>query len=311
LQAPFEYEAGATGSDPKKRVKSIMSGELGCGLSPFRKLVLWGAGVVSIVGPLIFGVCHAIISAPEARAQTKEAAASFEVASIKPGDPSARGWSLPPAVNGRFRATNVPVRALLGYVYQTANRSRISGGPSWIDSERFDIEAKAGANLPEAQIRPMVLKLLQDRFALKFHHEQKQMSSYIMTVAKGGPKFKISNTCVEDPNQKRPCGGFRVQNRRYVGGQQVSAVDLAEVLEALLDEPVLDRTGIQGLFNVTLEWTPDERTPAGTDAAPANANSDGPSLFVAMQEQLGLKLERSKTAVDVVVIDSAQRPTAN
>lgn len=90
----------------------------------------------------------------------------------------------------------------------------------------------------------MVLKMLQDRFSLKFHHETKQMSAYVMTVTKGGPKFQISDVCAAASEQKQPCGGFRVYKRSSGTGQQVSAPDLAEVLEALLDEPVLDKTGI-------------------------------------------------------------------
>jgi bla regulator protein blaR1 len=310
LESPLECAAGVTGSNLKKRIETIMGPRVGRSLSPWRKLALALAGVGSLAAPLTIGAINAVVNVPQVRAQS-EASRGFEVASIKPSDPAARGSGIPPAVNGRFRAVNVPVRELVGYVYQTANRSRISGGPSWVDSERFDIEAKAAENLPEAKIRPMVLKLLEDRFALKFHHEQRQLPAYVMSVAKGGLKLKVSDTCIADPEKKRPCGGFRVQNRSYIGGQQVSTADFAEVLEALLDEPIIDRTGIKGVFNMTLQWTPDERTPSGGDVGVPPVNPETPSLFVAMQEQLGLKLDRQKTAVDVVVIDSAQRPAAN
>jgi bla regulator protein BlaR1 len=307
LESPLECAAGVTGGGLKQRIESIMTARLGKDLSLIRKAILVFAGIASIAVPVVFGLWHA----PAALAQAAYNGPGFEVASIKPSDPAERGSGIPPAAGGRFRAVNVPTRELIGYAYHTTNRQRISGGPSWLDSERYDVNAKVNGNFGDEKIRPMVLKLLQDRFALKFHHETRQMQTFVLTLAKGGPKFKISDTCNPDPEQKQPCGGFRVYRRSNVSGQQVSAADLAEVLEVLLDEPVLDRTGLKGVFAVQLSWTPDDRTPLGSDAGVSPANPDSPSLFVALQEQLGLKLDRLKADVDVVVIDSAEKPLSN
>jgi uncharacterized protein (TIGR03435 family) len=305
LESPAACVAGVTGSDLNKRIQGIMSHRRLRPLDGSRRLMLWLAAAGAIAGPVMLGV----LNAPRILAQATYDGPGFEVASIKPSDPGARGSGLPPAVGGRFRAVNVTTRELIGYAYH--RHARITGGPNWLDTARYDVAAKAESNVPEEKIRPMVLRLLQDRFALKFHHEEKQMQAYAMTVAKNGPKFTVSDECAPDPEHKSPCGGFRVYRRSYVSGQQVSSADLAEVLEALLDMPVIDRTGIKGVFKVTLQWTPDERMPVGNDAGVAPVNSDAPSLFGAMQDQLGLKLEHQKMAVDVVVIDSAQRPAAN
>ena len=294
----------------KKRIGSILKGCEVRELGAIAKWMLGGAALLTIAMPVGIGLLT-----PQLRAQslftTPYTGPGFEVASIKPSEPNQRGTGIPPPEGGRYRAINVTVRSLLGYAYHAQFSARILGGPAWIDSDRFDINAKAETAVPEAKIRPMVLKLLEDRFGLKFHHEQRLMPAYFMTVAKGGPKFQVSSVCKHESEDKFPCGGFRVSKRRYIAGQQVSAEDLAEVLEVLMGEPVIDKTGINGLFDVKLEWTPDERQLPGRDLNTPPANPDGPSIFVAMQEQLGLKLERQKAAVDVVVVDAASKPSAN
>ena len=235
----------------------------------------------------------------------------FEVASVKPANPAERTIGIPPTQGGRFQAVNVTARDLLGYSFHTTSAARTSGGPAWLDSERFDIVAKAEGSPPESEVRPMVLQLLENRFALTYRRETKQMSAYVLTVAKGGLKVTLSDACKLDPEQKFPCGGFRVYKRSYVGGQGVSTSDLTEVLEALLGDPVIDGTGITGLFSMTLQWTPDDFQQKGTDATDAGANPDERSLFSAIQDQLGMKLERRKIPVDVIVVTSARKPSAN
>ncbi|HLW77226.1 MAG TPA: M56 family metallopeptidase [Bryobacteraceae bacterium] len=310
LESPLACAAGVTGADLKKRIGSILRAPVARDLSARAKSLLAAAALLAVFLPVGLGVF-----APRLRAQslftTPYNGPGFEVASIKPNQSGDRGSGIPPAQGGRFRALNVTTRQLLGYAYQTQSHARIGGGPSWLDADRYDVNAKAAANLPEAKLRPMVLKLLEDRFALKFHAEAKQMQAYILSVAKNGPKFEISHTCKPDPKLNWPCGGFRVQNRRYVGGQQVSAADLAEVLEELIGQPVIDHTGIDGVFNVQLEWTPDERQSPGGDAGVAAPDTDKPSLYVAIQEQLGLRLDLKKTTVDAIVVDSASKPSAN
>lgn len=310
LESPLPCAAGVTGADLKKRIGSILNGPAAREMGASAKLLLAASAALGIGGPVLIG-----LAAPQLRAQslftTPYNGPGFEVASIKPSDPAQRGSGIPPPQGGRFRAVNVRVRELLGYAYHTAYTARIAGGPGWLDSDRYDVVAKAAGDVPEAKVRPMVLKLLQDRFALKFHNEQKQMQAYVLSVAKGGPKVKISNNCHPDPERKQPCGGFRVQNRRYIGGQQVSAADLAEVLEALIGAPVIDRTGIDGVFDMTLEWTPDERQSPGGDAGVAAPSTDKPSLYVAIQEQLGLRLDLRKMMVDTIVVDAASKPTEN
>lgn len=235
----------------------------------------------------------------------------FEVASIKPSNPSELASGIPPAKGGTLRAVNVTVRDLLGYAFHTTSVARTRGGPPWLDSVHFDVLATAEGDPPESRIRPMVLKLLEDRFALEYRREKRQMSAYVLTVANKGPKFSLSEACRPDPERKNPCGGFRVYKRSYIAGQAVSVGDLIEVLESLLGEPVIDETGITGLFSMKLEWTPDALQSRDGDLNNTPASPEGESLFTAIQEQLGLKLEHRKMPVNVIVVTTVQKPTSN
>ena len=157
----------------------------------------------------------------------------------------------------------------------------------------------------------MVLKMLEDRLALQYRRETRQMNAYVLTVAKGGPRLTFSESCKTDPEQKMPCGGFRVFKRSYIGGQSVSMSDLAEVLEALLGDPVIDRTGIVGQFSVKLQWTPDDFQKKGTVLDSSTPATESGSLFSVIEEQVGLKLEHRRIPVDVIVVTTAQKPSEN
>jgi uncharacterized protein (TIGR03435 family) len=159
----------------------------------------------------------------------------------------------------------------------------------------------------------MLQGLLSDRFQLRVHREPKEMPVYLLSVAKGGPKLeKMTDECTPRPNGF--CGGY-TSRIGLIAGEKASMAQLADALSAILNHPVLDQTGLSGLFSdVKLEWVPDEtQYESWGPQAYKRAVSDpsGASLFTAIQEQLGLKLESAKGSVEVLVIDSAEKPTEN
>ena len=235
---------------------------------------------------------------------------SFEVATIKPSKPEVQGKGI--GVRGREISTiNTSLADLMEFAYGLHPR-QISGGPSWIDSERYDILAKPeGDGTPnDVQWKHMVQKLLAERFQLKFHHEQKELSVYAITVGKTGPKLTKSGG---DPNGL-PGIGMRALGNLFANNANMQ--DFAQMLQSVvLDRPVVDQTSLAGRFDFTLRWTPDETqfTSLGIKVpTPPAAGPDAPPDFLtAIQEQLGLKITATKAPVDVFVIDKAEKYSAN
>jgi uncharacterized protein (TIGR03435 family) len=161
-------------------------------------------------------------------------------------------------------------------------------GPDWLGSDKFDIVAKFPQHSGDSQAGPRLQKLLADRFKLAFHRESKEMPVYALVVAKNGPKIKA----VEDN------GDHNTNNEGgHMTGKGITMTRFAEFLSRQMDRPVVDLTEMQGVFNVTLDWTPEK---AGDDAV-------GPTLLTALQQQLGLKLQPQKAPVEVIVVDHAER----
>jgi uncharacterized protein (TIGR03435 family) len=185
------------------------------------------------------------------------------------------------------------------------------GGPRWLESDRFDIEAKATGNPRREQVLTMLQSMLADRFKLALHRETRELPVYEMAVAKGGPKFK-ARACVGQPGPDNPCGGFTVSLRGTLTGRVAPLAELAETLTTLLNRSVLDKTALTGKYDFDLKWTPDGTTirgPGDPDAPQPDPN--GPSIFTAVREQLGLELKSAKGPVEVLVIDHVEKPDAN
>jgi uncharacterized protein (TIGR03435 family) len=211
---------------------------------------------------------------------------------------------------------------------------KIEGGPAWKDSDRYRINAKAEGNAsPEMMQGPMFQALLEDRFKLKIHRETRAASVYALTVAKGGFKLRRvdAGSCTpmdysqpaapRQPDEKPVCGVGGFGRRGSLAFADIPAVSLDEFAKRLggrLDRPVIDRTGITGLFDFHLEFAPDEATPGlrgplpdGGDPNRPSDQTGGQSIFTALQQQLGLKLEAAKGPVEFLVIDHVERPTEN
>lgn len=259
----------------------------------------------------------------------------FDVASIKPNSSTVGGaGDIRALPGGRLTAEGVLARFLIQDAYGV-KPFQISGGPGWVNSDRYDIDAKAQGNPSRAQTRLMTQALLAERFKLKIHRETRELPVYVLTAAKNGINLQPPKEggCA-DPNtpeplpppnpgqpELAPCGRvivlISVPQARLAGGM-ATMTDLIRPLSNLLDRPVVDKTGITERLDVHPEFAADDILglltgpygPAPSGATPS-ADPAGPSIFTALQEQLGLRLESAKGPVEVLVIDHVERPTEN
>ncbi len=213
----------------------------------------------------------------------------------------------------QFMAHNHTLKTLLAAAYNLSPVA-ISGGPTWVESNRYDILAKtAGEARPSLDEQmAMLRKLLSERFQLGFHREEKQLPIYELTVAKGGPKLKES-TESPDANPEGPPPLIFVLSPQVVRlpARNATMAELASVMQrAALDRPVVDKTGLSGRYDFDLEWTPEEDQFGGAGLK-GTPESSKPGLFAAIQQELGLKLEAIRGPIEALVIDRAERPSAN
>jgi uncharacterized protein (TIGR03435 family) len=246
---------------------------------------------------------------PEApKPMAPDAIATFEVATIKPSNPDRQGKVM--TMKGRQVITiNTTTTDLITFAYELHAR-QIVGGPSWMESDKYDVTGLPNAaGTPDMhQLRGMLSHLLSDRYKLTFHREKRELPIYAITVATGGPKMT--------KNDSNPNGlpGLFFRGLGALPGVNATVGDLAGVMQsAVLDRPVIDRSGLAGRWDFTLNWTPDESQFAGLGVRvpPPSSEATAPSLFTAFQEQLGLKLEPTRGPVDVLVIDTIERPSEN
>jgi uncharacterized protein (TIGR03435 family) len=228
-------------------------------------------------------------------------------------------WAAPDG----FSAWFITLQQIISVAYGV-ERFQISGGPSWLPSERFDIEAKMDAATADALEKlshvqrvlaqqQMLQALLANRFQLTVHRETKELTIYTLVIAKGGPKLKEAK-----PGDTPGAGSMRGSVLSgEVTAHAVPIARLAHDLTQMLGHPVLDKTELKGVYDFKLQFTPDDRLQPPSGLAPNQrlpvppADSNAPSLFDALPEQLGLKLESGKGPVEVIVIDHVERPSGN
>jgi uncharacterized protein (TIGR03435 family) len=242
------------------------------------------------VSLLLFGSCCAF-------GQTA-APLAFEVASVKP-DLSGSGSSSSNGSKGQTVFTNVSLRRLIERAYNV--KPFQVTGPDWLDNVRFDITAKYPGDTNNEQRALMLRTLLVERFHLATHRESKDMPAYALLVAKSGPKLEVT----------KMSGDSTSSNRGRFEDKAVSMAGLADQLARQLERPVVDKTGLTAVYTLKLEWTPDDQ-PAGRGEGGAGEPALGPSIFTAVQEQLGLRLQTQKLPVEIIVVDRVDRaPTEN
>jgi uncharacterized protein (TIGR03435 family) len=248
---------------------------------------------------------------------------TFDVASIR-RNPSKEIGGLglaAPQPGGRFVAVGATLRRLIGDAYDVDD---VEGGPAWVSTDRFDVNARAEGNSSPDEIRRLLRSLLAERFALKVHTVMREVPAYALTTVREdrapGPGLKRSSAqCAEDarryfpvvaPGGPVPCGDFRL-GARMLSARGMTMTRLAGLLKGRVERPVLDRTGLDGAFDLELEWSSDlglSQAPPGAAGA-TELRPDGLSLFTALQDQLGLRLQPTRGTVEVIVVDRAEPPT--
>ncbi len=222
---------------------------------------------------------------------------AFEVASIRPhqGDVLMLGGSLS---GPRIRLVAMSLTDLVAVAYHRENY-QISGPQHWMAADRYDILANVPREIvpSEDNVRLMFQALLADRFQLKVHMETKERPVYALVAGKNGPKLKASTA----DQYSQSAGGNRTALETFA---KASMEQFAKHLSYAVERPVLDKTGLQGFYDFTLSWTPDNGGPPPPD-------SNGVDIFKALQEQLGLKLEPQKAPIEILLIDHAEKPSAN
>jgi bla regulator protein blaR1 len=351
LESPLACVAGVTGAHLKRRIARIVANQRAIGLSFAKRIGLALAGTGALLGPVVVGVMHTPLSRAQAFPPRPADTPKFEVASIKPCSPEAnRGAGAGPTSPGRLSTGCVALvfednLGLIQRAYVRLGDGRpargfrriipIVGGPPWLRSQMFSIVATAEGTPSEAMMNgPMLQLLLEDRFQLKIHREMREGPVYALTLA-GAPKFSEfqEGSCV--PPVATPSGAPLVEGQRFchqfirggaplgVDAEGSTVEDFAAMLSLLLDHPVIDRTGLAGKFDLHVNFSPDQATPRampggdltrplGVGLPDATSEPTGlPSVFTAIQEQLGLKLAATRGPTEVLVIDHVQRPSEN
>jgi uncharacterized protein (TIGR03435 family) len=261
------------------------------------------------LGPLLLVLAEASIVMAQNQLE-------FEVASVKPS--TEQTMSIRPMPGGRLVAT-APLKLLIMNAYGL-QYSRVIGGPQWINEDRFAIQAKAAQDANRAQLMTMLQSLLEDRFRMKVHRENRETPVYDLVVDKGGSKLAptkvsacppsdtVTPSAQPDAGAPAPCGQMRIvpsASGVRMEGDRAPIAELVRVLAVgLPDRPVVDRTNLTGLFDIRLHFMEERPSASASDLS-------GPTMFVALQEQLGLKLESSKAPMEFLIIDRVEHPTAN
>jgi uncharacterized protein (TIGR03435 family) len=252
---------------------------------------LSAAGLTFLVSCTVFG-------------QSLPSSPTFEVASVKPGRPGdARGSTFQFTPGGGLKVTNGTLKGIIETAYDVRD-FQISGGPGWLTSQRYDISAGAASgDAGMNETRQRLQALLAQRFRLKVHRETRDLPVYVLVVGKSGSKLVEAGASNTPAGIGRECGRMT--------GTSASMANLTLYLSRQLERPVLDHTGLSRRYDFRFDWTPDSGSCAGQadggGPGAALSSSDGPSIFTALQEKLGLKLESTKGPVEVLVIDHAER----
>jgi uncharacterized protein (TIGR03435 family) len=250
-----------------------------------------------------------LVSTSQVYAQTPATSLEFEVASIKLNDPSETvGGRLELLPGGRFATTNFPLRAVILRAYDVKDY-QLLGAPDWLVKDRFSIQAKAPqGSVSDAQTWLMVRRLLEDRFQLKTHRDTKELPVYALVVGKGGPKIQAAKDSLVP-------SGLGV-GRGSITARSATIANVAIALSRLLGRPVVDETQLSGTYDFKLHY---DQSSVGLPFSVQRQESDAtaqpeatePSIFTAVQEQLGLKLESTKGPVEVLVVDHVEKPSKN
>ncbi len=307
LASPLPCVSGITGASLKKRIREIMTWRGTLHLTFMRKSMLAMAGTLAVAVPLGIGLIRAQTLPPPP-------AYTYEVVSIHKSSPGQRGVWFGPGPGGGIRTQNTSAMDLLTWAYKVRDY-QIAGAPAWVKSDRFDVsftpdktEAPPSPGTAPKEIETLIGReqqrmqaVLRDRFGLVLRAEMHELPIYALVPAKGGLKLTSSAQPKEGPHLRAGLG--------RVEGGSVTLRMLADHLSAVLGRPVTDETGTDKQYDFKLEYKPETAVPGGPEETPSP--SDAPSIFTALTEQLGLRLEPRKGPVQVYVIEKIEKPAEN
>jgi uncharacterized protein (TIGR03435 family) len=256
-------------------------------------------------------------------AHAQQAALRFDIVAVKPSDPAKEHLALYSRQPDGLEWDGVTLRGMIANAYGVSSiiKYQIVGGPNWMASRAFDINAKVDdettarwSKMTQPEVdeerRGMTRSLLADRFALKFHHETREMPALVLRVAKSGSKLQAPRP-EHDLQAGTPPSRINFFGNGHIEGHSARMSNLARSLASepeIAGRPVVDKTGLTSGYDFTLRWTPDD---SGPGAASADPNPQWPSLFTALKEQLGLNITSEKQPIDIIVVDSVEMPSEN
>jgi bla regulator protein blaR1 len=327
LESPLACVAGVTGADMKERIHAIMRRHIGARIGWTKKLILAGVGIVALAVPIMIG----LMNAPSIKAQEKPKVEglAYDAVSIKQPRLDYRVGVV--VERGRIYGSRVTVKDLMVSAYGVYKR-QISGGPAWVQTQRFYIEAKmdesTAAKLEkmsnqQAERQHMLQTVLAERFKLKVHRELKETPVYALVIAKSGfklkeadPKASVFSKIYYMRNYPLKWNDFVVGSGNpglHLSSHGIPVSRLVGELNWELDRFVLDKTGLTGNYDIDLKWIRPRLQGAPTEEAGGSLVSadPGPTIFSALEEQLGLKLDAIKAPMDAIVIDHVEKPSEN
>jgi bla regulator protein blaR1 len=334
VESPLPCISGVTGADVKRRLRAILAGGIADELSAARKMALTSIGLSAFAAPILIGV----LNAPAIRAQSAPVATpKFEVVSIKPcefrqntiSDMAPQGNSTPGNLRtGCFPLLDANGAGLIRGAYASNPFTPINGGPSWIHSAAYEINARAeGSPSVRTMNGPMMRGLLEEYFHLKIHQQIAEGPVFFLTVARGEPKLHsfVAGSCTPHdtaPQDPLPPGQSYCKNNMSgsspasIEAQGTTLDDFSRMLFAILGRPVFNKTGIAGRFDIRIEFSREGTRFSPLRAEPADGISPAApdptdSIFAVVQGQLGLKLEPAKGPVETFVIDHIEKPAGN
>ncbi len=315
LESPMPCVAGITGADLKHRISDIMTRRRSHDLDMLRKGALTLTGIAAIAGPFALG----LLQTPVTHAQTMSSfdgviktttTKQFEVATVKQNLSGDARWRLGPPGHGSVSIDNLQLKKILASAFGI--QDSMVFGPASLDSDRYDIVGKGpDPKATNPEVWEMMRSLLIERFNLKFHVEGRSLPVYALVVAKGGPRLKRpeDGPCAEAIKAHTPCGDIGYPRFGVSIVNMTVGALRAALARKLQDRPIVDKTGLTGNYDATVRWMPDDISAAELANIPPQDRPEDVSLFIALERQAGLRLEARKETVQVLVVDSLQKPT--
>jgi len=329
--SPLACVSGVTGADLKKRIVHIMNQRVVRKLDFSRKLLLCAAGLMAVALPIVVGLMNATQSQAQSQGESPSALTpAYEVIKVKQDMSGGEMFSLFDTPDG-LTATGATLQMLIRAAYDVED-NQIAGAPA-LTAQKYDIEAKIDKSVfddlqkssdqGKMERRRMLQALLADRFKLALHRETKELPVYMLVIAKNGPKLQSSKPGDTYPNGIKGSDGrghpdMMLAGSGWLTGQGLPMAGLVRLLSQQLGRIVLDKTGLMGNYDFTMRWTPNNgqlpmsKGTEGTQQATENtlpSETSGPSIFTAIQEQLGLELKSQTAPVGILVIDHAETPS--